>query len=227
MRRLLLAAVMFCAVSSAHAADLPFLRGGFTDGLNRTTVNWAGFYAGGQGGLGTTDMDFTKATSPEVQRLLFNTAILSDGGLADWPLGSPTSVHGNGWGGFAGYNWQWDDVVVGIELNYMHGKFGGSQIDQATRNFNDGTGAQNFITYQAIASVNLTDMGSIRGRAGYAMGMFLPYAFGGVALGQADIVRTARVFGKQVDPTTGAQFPFDISATDAQNSRYVNGYVGG
>ena len=227
MRQFLLAAVLFGAVSTAHAADLPFLRGGFSDGLTKTTTNWQGFYAGGQGGLGTTDMDFTNTTSTLVQRLLFNTAILSDGGLATWPMNTPTSVHGNGYGAFAGYNWQWDDVVVGLELNYMHGKFGGSQTVEQTRNFTDGTGAQDFVTYQSTAKVNLTDLGSLRARAGYAMGVFLPYAFGGVALGQADIVRTARVFGTQIDPTTKQAFPFDVQATDAQNSKYVNGYVGG
>ena len=227
MRRFLLAAIMFGAVSTAHAADMPFLRGGFTDGLSRSSTNWQGFYAGGQGGLGTSDMDFTNATSTVVQRLLFNTAILSDGGLATWPMNTPASVHGNGYGAFAGYNWQWDDVVVGIELNYMHGKFGGSQTVSQTRNFTDGTGAQDFVTYQAIAGVNLTDVGSLRGRAGYSMGIFLPYAFGGVSLGQADIIRTARVFGTQIDPTTKKAFPFDVSLTDAQNSKFVNGYVGG
>ena len=30
------------------------------------------------------------------------------------------------YGGFAGYNWQWDDVVVGVEASYIHGKFGGT-----------------------------------------------------------------------------------------------------
>ncbi len=37
------------------------------------------------------------------------------------------SAHGEGFGGFVGYNSQWSDVVVGVELNYTHGKFGGSQ----------------------------------------------------------------------------------------------------
>src|SRR4029079_7914304 len=97
----------------AHAADMPdFLRGGFTDGVSRpATTNWQGFYGGGQGGLGTSDINFAGVTSTVVQRLLFNTAILADGGLANWPVGTKASVHGNGWGGFAGYNWQWDDVV--------------------------------------------------------------------------------------------------------------------
>ena len=30
-----------------------------------------------------------------------------------------------GYGAFAGYNWQWEDVVLGLEANYLHGSFGG------------------------------------------------------------------------------------------------------
>ncbi len=56
MRRFVLAAMMFGAVSGAHAADMPdfpALRGGFTDGLNTARVNWQGFYIGGQAGYGS------------------------------------------------------------------------------------------------------------------------------------------------------------------------------
>jgi opacity protein-like surface antigen len=74
--------------------------------------------------------------------------------------------------------------------------------------------------------VSISDMATLRARAGYAWGVFLPYAFGGVALGHADVVRTARVFGDQFSPTLG-DFPFDVSATDAQNNRMVVGYSGG
>ena len=50
MRRLLLLAMFWGAVSSARAADMPdipILRG--TQGLPNLTVNWQGFYVGGQG----------------------------------------------------------------------------------------------------------------------------------------------------------------------------------
>ena len=40
------------------------------------------------------------------------------------------STHGEGFGGFFGYNSQWSDVVVGLELNYTHGKFGGRLPDR-------------------------------------------------------------------------------------------------
>jgi len=226
MRRLLLALMICGAVSAAHAADMPdipILRG--TQGLSSSQVNWQGFYVGGQGGLGTSDMDFTNVTQSLAQRLLFDTAIENTGGVAEWPLGSKTSTHGNGYGGFIGYNSQWDDVVLGVELSYMHGKFGGSQTDSRTMNFTDSGGAFDVVTNTAFASVNLTDMASGRLRAGYAWGVFLPYMFGGVALGHADVVRTSTISGTQT--VGGVTVPFSVSLTDAQNNRFVAGYAAG
>ena len=31
------------------------------------------------------------------------------------------SARSSAYGAFAGYNWQWDDVVVGLEASYVHG----------------------------------------------------------------------------------------------------------
>ena len=59
---------------------------------------------------------------------------------------------------------------------------------------------------------------------------FLPYAFGGVALGQANITRTARIFGPRSTRQTAPPFdnvPFDISATEAMNSKLIYGYSAG
>ena len=182
MRRFLLAAMMFGAVSGAQAADmpdLPFLRGGFSEGLTSTKVNWQGFYLGGQAGLGTSDMNFTGATQSIAAHLLSGTALESMGGVSSWPLGGKVSTHGNGFGAFAGYNGQWDDVVLGVEFNYMHGKFGGSQTDSMTRFFDAGGGYTDTVTYDATGKMTISDMASARLRAGYAVGSFLPYVFGG------------------------------------------------
>jgi outer membrane immunogenic protein len=229
MRRCLLVAVMVAAVSSAQAADLPYLRGGFTDGAPRA-VNWQGFYAGVQGGYGTSDMNFTGATKSVAAQLLSETAIEAFGGVAEWPLGGKTSVHGNGWGGFAGYNEQIQEIVLGVEFSYMHGQFGGSQSDSMSRFFNAGGGYTDSVTYTSTSSMNISDMATARLRAGYAYGLFLPYVFGGAALGRADIVRTARVFGDQVNSSVPPPFndvPFDLSATDAKNSHFIYGYSAG
>src|ERR1700730_15102848 len=64
MRRLLLAAAIFGAVQGAECADLhdlPILRGAFPEGVPTATVNWHGYYIGGQGGYGSSDENFSGA----------------------------------------------------------------------------------------------------------------------------------------------------------------------
>ena len=223
MRRFLLAAVMFGAVSGAQAADmpdLPILRGAFTDGLSTAKVNWQGFYIGGQAGYGTSDMNFTGATQSIAAAAACQYSHRKPQVACHrWPLGGKVSAHGTGIGGFVGYNCQWDDVVLGVELNYMHGKFGGTRTDSMTRFF---TRLRRLYRYRDLSELSATmaisDMGTFRARAGYAVGSFLPYMFGGVALGQANIIRTAHIFGTQINAAAAPPFnnvPFDLSATDA------------
>lgn len=230
MRLILLAATMCGVAAGAEAADLsdlPILRGAMTDGVSTTRTNWQGIYVGGQAGYGTSEMNFKGATRTIAAHLLDNTNLEAGGQVSSWPVGGKTAVHGKGWGGFIGYNSQWTDVVVGVELNYMHGKFGGSQTDSLSRFFTDPTGYTDSVTYDAIGKVSLTDIGTLRARAGYSIGSFLPYAFAGVALGQADVIRTAHIYGTQVNAAAPVGFrnvPFDVSATDAQNSHLLYGY---
>lgn len=230
MRRLLLLAVVLGAASGANAADmpdLPFLRGGFTDGLSTARVDWQGVYFGGQGGIGESNMNFTAATQTIAARLLSNTAIDASGGVSSWPVGGKVSVRGTGFGGFAGYNSQWDDVVVGLEFSYLHGNFGGSQSDSIGRSFTDSTGYTDSVTYTGTSTMSVSDMATLRGRAGYAIGSFLPYMFGGVALGRADIVRTATIVGSQVNPNAVVGFqniPVNLAATDGEYNHLVYGY---
>src|ERR1700754_2359876 len=88
MRRLLLPAVMFGAASAAQAADMPdFLRGSFTE-APAPRINWQGFYVGGQGSFGTSDMNFTGSTRTVAAALLANTSIEAGGQVSDWPVGS-------------------------------------------------------------------------------------------------------------------------------------------
>ena len=73
-------------------------------------------------------------------------------------------------------------------------------------------------------------MATLRVRAGYAYECFLPYLFGGVALGNADITRTVSF----VDVTTPAapinppaQPPVTGSLTVAQHNHLLYGYSAG
>jgi opacity protein-like surface antigen len=230
MRKFIFVAVLSIVAPAAHAADLPFLRGSLSEGRTMGRSDWDGFYVGAQAGVGESDMNFTGATRTLAGGLLSGLAMESAGQVSQWPLLGKTSQRGNGWGGFAGYNSQWDDVVVGVELSYLHGKFGGSQTGSMGRSFVDALGYTNGVTYDATAKMSVTDMGTLRVRAGYAVGAFLPYLFGGIALGQADIVRSAHIYGVAVNASAAPGFtniPFDYSKTEGQYSKLVYGYTAG
>lgn len=166
MRRLLLAAMMFGAAQGAYAADmpdLPVLRGSLPDGLSTVRTVWQGYYVGGQASYGAV------TSKPPA-------TLNSDLSAAAPALGS-ASARGLGWGAFAGYNSQWDDVVIGIEGNYVH-----SGLDAFTTSTNG-------VPITSSATIRSTDFGSVRLRAGYMIGSFLPYAFVGGGMGGQTVDR--------------------------------------
>ncbi len=227
MRRFALAMVVAASATSASANPIDFLRGPILDGLGGPREEWSGYYAGAHVGVGTSDMNFAHATDDVVARLLANTAMEAEFHVSDWPLMGKASKKSSGWGGFIGWNAQWDQAVLGVEVNYMKGEFGGSQVGSMSRIFTTSNGWTNYVTSEASASIQIHDMGSARLRAGYAVGNLLPYAFGGVALGLADITRVARVYGTQ-DPGGGAPLiPFNVSETQNQNGHFIFGYSAG
>ncbi len=118
-------------------------------------------------------------------------------------------------------------MVLGLEANYMHGNFGGGDSGTMSRFFDAG-GYTNYVTYGATSSFAIKDMGSVRARAGWAWNCFLPYMFGGVSLGRADVLKSAMVSGTQVliaPPNTVV--PFSVSQTEGQSNRFIYGYAAG
>ncbi len=113
MRRLALAfAFAVAATTAATAADpVEALRGAVREVTHSPTVDWNGYYFGGHFATGTTDIDFRHAMGqiPGAN-----------------PLGKASSS-GSGFGGFTGYNAQWDQALLGFELNYTHGEFGANK----------------------------------------------------------------------------------------------------
>jgi opacity protein-like surface antigen len=211
----------------AQAADLPFLRGALVDRPARH-VNWEGFYIGGQASYGTSDMNFTNATQGIVSKMLAYTVIEQDMSVSDWPVLGKRSAHGHGYGGFVGYNAQWTDAVLGLEANYIHGKFGGSDSNAMSRSMSTSDGEYNVVTNASTSSMSIRDLGSARARAGWAVGSFLPYMFGGISLGQADIVRTATVTDRRYASVAGAYLGGGSgTVTEAQNGHFIYGYAAG
>jgi outer membrane immunogenic protein len=236
MRRFLLAMAMCGMAAGAQAADLPALRGSFTDGLTSTRVNWSGFYLGGQGGYGSSDMNFGGSNQTMTATMLANTVIESELGVSRWPLNlGKSTAQSSAFGAFSGYNWQWDDVVLGVEASYMHGSFGGSSSASMRRFFTAplSDGFFHDITSSASSSIAISDVATLRGRAAYSVGSFLPYIFGGIALGNADITRSVSVIDRfgftpppypTVCPAVAPPFCFTPTLTSAQHNRLLYGY---
>jgi outer membrane immunogenic protein len=237
MRRWLLVAAIFGVVQSAQAADLsdlPILRGAVSEGLTTRQVNWQGYYIGAQAGYGSSDENFTDSTKTMTASMLANTLIEAETGVSQWNLGlGKTSARSTAFGGFVGYNSQWDDVVIGVEMSYLHGKLGGGAAGSQTLYYLLSDKNYHSITSSATSAINIKDMATFRARAGYAYGSFLPYMFGGFALGNADIIRTTYVqdtITKGPASTTppqflGARAPWTLEL--AQHGHLIYGYTAG
>lgn len=212
MRGLILAAVMLGTVSAAQAADmpdLPILRGSVTDGLSSSGVNWQGYYVGGQGDYGA----ITSKVSPTINSDIQSTFV-TPGPAYNWqPLAFAHSSSA-GYGAFGGYNGQWDDVVLGIEANYIHGGFK-STSNSVGQTFNGSNAV--IATTATSAMVGVSDFGSLRARAGYVWGCFLPYAFFGGGVGSQTVDRYASASPSPVLPAT----------TFTSKNKLVYGYSAG
>jgi opacity protein-like surface antigen len=232
MRSLVLAVVLSGVVSAAHAADLPdlpILRGGLTEGLSTSRVNWEGYYVGAQGGYGSSDENFNGSTKNMTAALLANTMEESQMQVSSWNMGlGKQSSRAPAWGGFAGYNSQWDDVVLGVEGSYMHGKFGGSATASRALEKTLSDGLVHAVGVTASSQISISDMATIRGRAGYAMGCFLPYAFFGVALANADVGQSVTIqeYVSNTDGSNGGYLP-TLSANNIQHNHLLYGYSAG
>jgi outer membrane immunogenic protein len=233
MRRLVVAALISGAVSGAHAADLsdlPILRGSFSEGLSASHVNWEGFYVGGQGGYGSSDENFNGSTSNMMAALLANTIIESEMGVSQWNLGlGKESARSSSYGAFAGYNWQWEEVVVGLEASYLHGRFGGSTSATQARFKPLSDTYIHAVTATSYSSIAISDLATFRGRAGYAYGCFLPYLFGGLALGNANITRSVSVLDVWT-ATAGSPAPGGqafLASSNPQHNHLIYGYAAG
>ena len=233
MRRFLLAAVMMGAASCAQAADmpdLPILRGSYVDGLTTSRVNWQGFYVGGQGGYGSSDEKFAGSNASMLATLLYHN-VIQQMQVSQWNLGlAGQSARSSAYGAFAGYNWQWDDVVVGLEASYVHGSFGGAS--RATKELVSGLALSDTffhdVAVDSSASISISDMATFRARAAYAWGCFLPYMFGGFALGKADIARSVTIHDAVSATINGPFTPLaTLNATDAVHNHLIYGYTAG
>jgi outer membrane immunogenic protein len=120
-------------------------------------ARWRGLYAGAQVSFSDLHGDFGGSTS----------------------VPSAVDHSAGGFGGFVGYNFEYltpdMNVVLGFEANYDWANIGLV------------TSISNGVTTTATGTVSNLDFATLRGRVGWGIDRFLPYAFVGFAPGNANL----------------------------------------
>ena len=133
---------------------------------------WCGFYVGLNGGYGWGDTT--------------GNLVANSGGLfippaiAGGTIPSGLGVRSEGWvaGGQAGYNWQLNQFVFGVEADIQ-----GSGIEESVFITRAAVPALGLVATQQRAKSELDWFGTVRGRLGIAWSSVLLYATGGFAYG--------------------------------------------
>jgi len=236
MRWVICALVVLALPPSARAGDFDILRG------TVPTYRWAGVYGGVQGGYASSVVNFGTAAAPQLSFLLRNTAIEQDQQISTWNVLDVRRPTSNSFGGFVGYNSEWEGLILGLELNYNRVSISAGSGNSITRSFTDSgnipAGHNYFYTVNVAgnASLHLSDIGTFRARAGLEEGIFLPYAFAGLALGRANTTSTATLQYSAVDFPNSATPPLTplpnlsfgpVTESNTQNNALAYGVATG
>lgn len=158
-----LGVLLASVVGSAYAADLPRPPTPYSKAppIVSPLTNWSGFYIGAMGGYASENS--------------------SDG----------PGIKGGFGGGTVGYNWQFNNIVAGLEADGAFGSISASATANAVING---------VTLSASAADKVDALATVRGRVGVAFDQVLLYGTGGFALAneKASIAALAATGGAAV-----------------------------
>lgn len=209
MRWFVCALVILGFVPQASAADLDILRGAEPVGPP-TYTNWTGFYVGGDWGYTNDATDFSNATNSLVSYSLRETTLEQDDNVSSWSVLGNASTTTTTPSGFAGYNTQWQNLILGLEADYTHASSSATATSSPISRQVSAGGNTYDVTVEGSASVRLVDYASLRARAGWILNNFLPYGFIGVVVGRGDVTRTSLVYGQE-NPSSPPVVPCDYT----------------
>jgi outer membrane immunogenic protein len=134
-----------------------------TASAQEPTYNWSGAYVGAQIGYGWTKSVTSLSLDPTTSLSVDNDPGGALGGL------------------YAGYNYQMsNNVVLGLDVDINAANYKAESDDWSLHSGGTKTTVDDFIP----TSFDISWNGAVRGRAGYAVGRFLPYVAGGVSFGE-------------------------------------------
>ena len=220
------ALLLAAAAGRANAGDLgnSWLRGSLAQASAPGYVSWDGLVMGATVGGTSMSSDFGNAGSSQIAYILRDSLLEQEFQPSSWTTLPKTVTNDAQYGFFLGYNWQLDELVLGLDGGYNRfSSLSSSASDSITRIATTSDAVQHTVTLQTSESIKLVDYATVRARAGYAFGQFLPYAMLGVAVGRFNYQTTATVTDVQVPPVGGGT----QSLSDAQDNVITAGYLAG
>lgn len=181
------------SVSIADAADFALgpLRGTHHGPQMTTTHVWDGAYFGGFAGITDARADLKGSLREQIRHEQRNNAFENRVRTADWLMLPPKSDRRRTFGFFAGFNYQYDEAVLGFEADFTRLNHSVTSSDSMARMVDhDGlysgggslAGQTGSVTISGSGTVELKNLFTLRARAGYTMGAFLPFVTAGLAL---------------------------------------------
>jgi outer membrane immunogenic protein len=189
MKKLLFASTGFVlfAGTSVLAADLPVKAPVYKAPVVVPVFSWTGFYVGGNVGYswGRASTDLTETVTTTASITGPNGPIAS-ATVTQTSFGNDRARLNGGLGGFqAGYNWQFDRYVAGLEGDIQGtGERGGVTICPVTAGAAPVPCPGPTGTLFGTANYRLPWFGTLRGRLGVTFDRVLLYATGGLAVGE-------------------------------------------
>jgi outer membrane immunogenic protein len=210
MKKILLSTVAFAVLSIAApalAADLAPVYKAAPMAPPVSVYNWTGFYIGGNVGGGWDTIDYSNRSS----------GTFAGGPSTPSSFSGSRNLSGVLGGGQIGYNYQFaPNWVLGIEADADASSLSGS-------NTGCGTSAAGAVVSCASGSTKLNDLGSVRGRLGYAWNNVLLYGTGGWAWDNDQTTATITCIGAVCPNRAG--FPFTANSPSSSSSN--NGWTAG
>ena len=232
MRRLIIVLALIGFAGRAFAADLPAIAHepiAYVPAFP-SYFRWEGFYAGGQLTAGDANGDFKTSTQPVLALALRNLALENEQMPSNWQVLGQSDTRAAGFGGFLGYNLQFESAVVGLELNYTHSNFNISAsnfpISRLTPPLSNG--AQYEVDLTGSAAVQIQDFATLRARLGWVADNFMPYFTFGAAVARADLDVSVHCHCVQLaNPPSIPQVDFSFTQSQTKDSAFLFGYAAG
>lgn len=202
----LLVVIGLGGLNTARAADLDYdyLRGAEYEPAPTRAIDWSGAYLGGHGGYTSAALGYKGTLQSLIYSVSHDTTGEANLGASTLLNPRPRRVGDTSFGGFAGYNFQFDQIVFGFEADYTNFGVAGVSGDALGRSKTTNNILET-VDLNGASSTRINDYGTLRARVGYAFDNLMPFVTGGFAIGRARVADTA----------TYHDYGFDVSAYNA------------